>query len=286
MAKTLTDLSQLTRSMVKQGKMEPVKPPPQKKTSADDALAYFTRPAGDPATGRESTHTASKEAERIRELEMVLEEKEAALVLIAEEKAATDETASELLHRLDSEREAHNKTRKELSRIQGECARLEGELRKAAKNAPVSASSADAPTARDEGSKPTRGLLEGCSAVMEVFEGELREQVLASLTDARDAACRSGRERRAYILDRVLSENHLSGELDRRRAEVKQILKDAGSFADASTLSALERIGIKCISGKKHWKLEYGNVRVPIAKTPSDHRASLNTATDLANRCF
>ena len=66
----------------------------------------------------------------------------------------------------------------------------------------------------------------------------------------------------------------------------EQILKDAGSFADASTLSALERIGIKCISGKKHWKLEYGNVRVPIAKTPSDHRASLNTATDLANRCF
>jgi hypothetical protein len=77
-----------------------------------------------------------------------------------------------------------------------------------------------------------------------------------------------------------------SGELDRRRAEVKQILKDAGSFADASTLSSLERIGIKCVSGKKHWKLEYGNVRVSIAKTPSDHRASLNTATDLANRCF
>ena len=38
--------------------------------------------------------------------------------------------------------------------------------------------------------------------------------------------------------------------------------------------------------GNKHWKLDYANVRIPISKTPSDHRAALNTATDIANRCF
>ena len=38
--------------------------------------------------------------------------------------------------------------------------------------------------------------------------------------------------------------------------------------------------------GNKHWKLDYANVRIPISKTPSDRRAALNTATDIANRCF
>ena len=33
-------------------------------------------------------------------------------------------------------------------------------------------------------------------------------------------------------------------------------------------------------------KLEYAGVRMPIAKTPSDYRANLNMATDMANRCF
>ena len=48
--------------------------------------------------------------------------------------------------------------------------------------------------------------------------------------------------------------NPATGELERRRAELKQILKDAGGFTDASTLAALERIGIRCISGRKHCK--------------------------------
>lgn len=75
-------------------------------------------------------------------------------------------------------------------------------------------------------------------------------------------------------------------ELERRRAELKQILKDAGGFTDASTLAALERIGIRCISGRKHWKLQYADIRMPMSKTPSDCRSAQNCATDMANRCF
>ena len=81
----------------------------------------------------------------------------------------------------------------------------------------------------------------------------------------------------------MLAANLPTGELDRRRAELKQILKDAGYFTDPH---ALEDIGFKLVSGRNHWKLEYAGVRMPIAKTPSDYRANLNMATDMANRCF
>ena len=77
--------------------------------------------------------------------------------------------------------------------------------------------------------------------------------------------------------------NSATGELERRRAELKQILKDAGYFNDPKPL---EKLGFKLISGRTHWKLQYANVRITMSKTPSDYRASLNTASDTANRCF
>ena len=123
-------------------------------------------------------------------------------------------------------------------------------------------------------------------AIVEAFPGEVREQVLAALADALAAAQQSGRERRAGVLAGVLAANPATGELERRRAELKQILKDAGGFTDASTLAALERIGIRCISGRKHWKFEYADIRMPMSKTPSDYRSAQNCATDVANRCF
>ena len=54
----------------------------------------------------------------------------------------------------------------------------------------------------------------------------------------------------------------------------------------ALAAAPLEKLGFRCVSGNKHWKLDYANVRMPISKTPSDRRAALNTATDIANRCF
>ena len=50
-------------------------------------------------------------------------------------------------------------------------------------------------------------------------------------------------------------------ELERRRGELRQIIKDTGSFVDARTMSQLERLGFRCVSGNKHWKLDYADVR-------------------------
>ena len=121
------------------------------------------------------------------------------------------------------------------------------------------------------------------STAAEVFSGEVREQVVATLLDGLGTAERSGRERRAEILRYVLAANQSSGELERRRAELRQILKDAGYYNDPKPL---ERLGLRLISGRTHWKLQYANVRVTMSKTPSDYRANLNNGSEIANRCF
>ena len=289
---TLTDLSQLTKSMVKKPVEEP-KPAPKPKAQespvdreAAEVLAYFARPGGN---APQRPHVASRDEpakDRAVELEAALEAKDAALDALAEEKAAADERIADLERQLEAEREAHEAAVRERERLQGECGRLQGELRKTAENAPVAAPAQTAPVAQAEPTKPTRGLLAANGAIVEAFPGEVREQVLAALADAQTAAQQSGRERRAGVLASVLTANPPTGELERRRAELKQILKDAGGFTDASTLAALERIGIRCISGKKHWKLEYADIRMPMSKTPSDYRSAQNCATDMANRCF
>ena len=111
------------------------------------------------------------------------------------------------------------------------------------------------------------------------------EQQLAAGRQAR-ASAETERERRAAVLEDVLAANKPASELARRRKKLKQIIKDTGSFVDVRTIAALEKLGFKCVSGTKHWKLDYANVRIPISKTPSDRRGAQNTATDIANRCF
>ena len=286
---TLTDLSQLTKSMVKKPVEEP-KPAHKHKAEespvdreAAEVLAYFARPGGN---APQRPHVASRDEpakDRAVELEAALEAKDAALDALAEEKAAADERIAELERQLAAEREAHEAAARERDRLQGECGRLQGELRKTADKGAVAAPAQPAPVAQAEPQKPTRALLAANGAIAEAFPGEVREQVLAALADALAAAQQSGRERRAGVLAGVLEANPATGELERRRAELKQILKDAGYFNDPKPL---EKLGFKLISGRTHWKLQYANVRITMSKTPSDYRASLNTASDTANRCF
>ena len=301
---TLTDLSQLTKSMVKKP-IEESKPAPKPTTeeptadrAAAEVLAYFARPGGNAPQRAHVASRADPAKDRVAELEAALEGKDAALNALTEEKATADERIADLERQLEAEREAHEAAVRERDRLQGECGRLQGELRKTAENAPVAAPAQAAPVAQSEPTKPTRGLLEYPSresepagaatqgangAIVEAFPGEVREQVLAALADALAAAQQSGRERRAGVLADVLAANPATGELERRRAELKQILKDAGYYNDPKPL---ERLGLRLISGRTHWKLQYANVRVTMSKTPSDYRASLNTASDTANRCF
>ncbi|MBR0504321.1 MAG: hypothetical protein IJJ84_02860 [Kiritimatiellae bacterium] len=129
-------------------------------------------------------------------------------------------------------------------------------------------------------------LLDKPEGISEKFTGEVREHLLEALADAQRAADAGGRDRRARILEAILCANACSGELARRRDEVKQVMKDAGSFIDDATIAALERLGFRYVSGSNHHKLDYAGIRFPVAKTPSDHRSCLNRAAEICNRVF
>ena len=257
----------------------------QSREDADAAavLAYFAR---SPQKASRSPRVAPRGvavADRSVAPEAALKTKDAALAAFAVEKAAHERRIAELERQLAEEREAHIAAIRERDRLQGECGRLQGELRKMGENAPVVAPVEAAPVARLEPTKPPQGILVAPATAAEVFPGEVREQVVATLLDGLGTAERSGRERRAEILRYVLAANQSSGELERRRAELRQILKDAGYYNDPKPL---ERLGLRLISGRTHWKLQYANVRVTMSKTPSDYRANLNNGSEIANRCF
>lgn len=257
----------------------------QSREDADAAavLAYFAR---SPQKASRSPRVAPRGvavADRPVAPEAALKTKDAALAAFAVEKAAHERRIAELERQLAEEREAHIAAIRERDRLQGECGRLQGELRKMGESTPVVAPVEAAPVARLEPTKPTQGILVAPATAAEVFPGEVREQVVATLLDGLGTAERSGRERRAEILRYVLAANQSSGELERRRAELRQILKDAGYYNDPKPL---ERLGLRLISGRTHRKLQYANVRVVMSKTPSDYRANLNNGSEIANRCF
>ena len=257
----------------------------QSREDADAAavLAYFAR---SPQKASRSPRVAPRGvavADRPVAPEAALKTKDAALAAFAVEKAAHERRIAELERQLAEEREAHIAAIRERDRLQGECGRLQGELRKMGESTPVVAPVEAAPVARLEPTKPTQGILVAPATAAEVFPGEVREQVVATLLDGLGTAERSGRERRAEILRYVLAANQSAGELERRRAELRQILKNAGYYNDPKPL---ERLGLRLISGRTHWKLQYANVRVVMSKTPSDYRANLNNGSEIANRCF
>ena len=278
MGKTYTDFSQLSKGMFK--KSDPVvevKPLPPKKAAGDDALAYFGLNAPEAPTRAPGIGAGNG---RIQSLEANVAALRAESAALGAAKAEAERKSADLEQQLAAERQMRASAEAERDRLRGEVLRLKNELEEAL----------TAPSAQPVEAKPVRevrvaGLLKP-PATVEVFPGEVREHILAVLSEGLEAAQSSERERRAAVLEDVLAANMPGSELERRRRELKQIIKDTGSFVDARTIAALEKLGFKCVSGNKHWKLDYANVRIPISKTPSDRRGAQNTATDVANRCF
>lgn len=249
MKQTFTDFSQLSKAMLKPApKAEVPKPAPPKENTA-------------PVAETPEQTIASLRAQ-LKEMEAQYDAKRRECARLLASLALTEQ---------------------EVESLKGECGRLKGEARKAAQ-ATVAATEEKSTSAPEVASVAApRGILSVPAAFEEVFPDEIRELLLATLAEARDTAQQSGRERRAELFNALLAVNHSSGELERRRAELKQAVKDWGYTTDPK---CIEKLGFKLVSGRKHWKLEYGSVRMPIAKTPSDYRASLNMAIDLANRCL
>ena len=104
-----------------------------------------------------------------------------------------------------------------------------------------------------ETDKPSQvSLLERAVELNERFPGETRDQVLEVIREARDAAEREGRVRRAQVLESVLMANEPVGQLAKRRAELQKLFSDNANILTGPVLDALKKQGILCKNGEEY----------------------------------
>ncbi len=205
-------------------------------------------------------------ARREAALKEELEAQTAACESLATDLAAVKDELAEVQA---AARQAAQNWEAERARLQSELAAAQAQLKDALRT-----------------SLSTSVLLDKPVGLAEKFAGEIHEHVLETVKDAYRSAEAAGRDRRARILEAILAANPMSGELERRRAEVKQIVKEAGASLDDAAIADLEKLGFRYISGNKHHKLEWAGIRFPLSKTPSDYRSCLNSAAEINNRVF
>ena len=250
------------------------KEPPRRATVVTPATVARVR-----AEQAEDAFAAERDA-----LNAALAEKDSVIEVLAFEKVQANESLAQaqeaLANAQDELARARAKAEEDLAKVKDEL-----EQTKAAQEREIARLQALLAEAQRTSLSSTV-LLDKPDGISEKFTGEIREHLLEALADAQRAADAGGRDRRARILEAILCANACTGELTRRRDEVKQVMKDAGSFIDDATIAALEKLGFRYISGSNHHKLDYAGIRFPVAKTPSDHRSCLNSAAEICNRVF
>ncbi len=323
MAKTFSDFSQLKK--FRPAEPEPPPPEPERApedrqlagaTSSTDYFSSLLGPGsstGKKETPRRATVVTPATVARVhaeQAEDAFAAERESLKAELAERQSVIDALALDSVQQKESLAQAQEKLAQaeaELARSKEELVRTQEELAQtsAALEAAKSAPKVD-PALQEEMAARNREiarlqallveaqrtalsstvLLDKPEGISEKFTGEVREHLLEALADAQRAADAGGRDRRARILEAILCANVRTGELARRRDEVKQIMKDAGAYIDDSTIAALEKLGFRYVSGANHHKLDFAGIRFPVAKTPSDHRSCLNSAAEICNRVF
>ena len=127
--------------------------------------------------------------------------------------------------------------------LEGEVASLKAEL----------ARSADRLARNEETPSSSKvALLERNVDLDDRFEGETRDHVLEVLREARDAAEKEGRNRRAQILEAVLLENAPVGELAARRAALEKLFADNGNIVNGEVMRQLTKLTIQYRDGETY----------------------------------
>ena len=84
------------------------------------------------------------------------------------------------------------------------------------------------------------------------FAGETRDHVLEVIREARDAAERDGRLRRAQVLESVLVANEPVGNLQKKRAALEKFFNDNANIMSGPVIAELEKCGISHKNGEDY----------------------------------
>ena len=87
-------------------------------------------------------------------------------------------------------------------------------------------------------------LLERNVEVPDRFEGETRDFVIESLKESLEKAEQEGRERKAKILEAVIVQNEMNGNLEKKREELKKVLRENGNILSGEVIEYLQKEGI------------------------------------------
>lgn len=95
-------------------------------------------------------------------------------------------------------------------------------------------------------------LLERETELPDRFEGETRDHVLEVLKEARDAAEKEGRLRRAQILESVLCANEMNGTLAKKREELKKLFEANANLVTGPVIEELKNLGLTYKNGEEY----------------------------------
>ena len=84
------------------------------------------------------------------------------------------------------------------------------------------------------------------------FPGETRDHVLEVIREARDAAEKDGRLRRAQVLESVLVANEPVGNLQKKRAALEKFFNDNANIMSGPVIAELEKCGISHKNGETY----------------------------------
>ena len=84
------------------------------------------------------------------------------------------------------------------------------------------------------------------------FPGETRDHVLEVIREARDAAEKDGRLRRAQVLESVLVANEPVGNLQKKRIALEKFFNDNANIMSGPVIAELEKCGIPHKNGETY----------------------------------
>lgn len=186
--------------------------------------------------------------------------------MLASLKASGSNKVEDYVKAFDQELEA--KTQK-LNDAEKEIARLNFELR----------------NSESRGSKSAAVNLKIVDEI-DLYPGEISSVILDALYSA-SSNVQDG-SRRQHVLSGIIRVNDIPDQARESRTKLKNLLRDYKSM-DKTTRRGLEGLGFSISEEGKHYKLVYhGDDRYTfaLAKTGSDHRGGLNSASDIGKRIF
>lgn len=165
-----------------------------------------------------------------------LDVQKAVVESLAADKALQDE-------HIDSLRKENASLKSELSTLKEQVAEMRREL----------ANVGDVLAKNSEGSESSKiSLLERSIELDDRFAGESRDQLLEVIREARDAAEKEGRNRRAQILESILVANEPVGNLAKKRQELEKVFTDNGNIVSGPVIEFLNKIGISHKKGEEY----------------------------------